>query len=83
MPITDAPPSGLLAQVRAARRLPAPAVARAIREAAGVTQAQVAAELGVGRVTVARWELGTRTPRGDLRLRYIAILDELREAVAA
>jgi len=33
--------------------------------------------LGVDRVTVTRWETGTRVPRGDLRLRYIELLEEL------
>jgi DNA-binding transcriptional regulator YiaG len=73
----------LAAQVRAARRLPPPAIARAIRDAAGVSQQQVADELGINRVSLARWELGTRSPRGALRLRYIELLDALRDAVAA
>jgi DNA-binding transcriptional regulator YiaG len=50
---------------------------------AGVSQQQLADELHVHRVTVARWELGERVPRGDIRLRYIALLDELQAAVAA
>lgn len=72
--------SALAEQVKQARRLPPPAVARAIRDAAGVSQRQVADELGINRVSVARWELGARTPRGELRLRYVDLLDELREA---
>lgn len=75
--------SALAKHVRAARRLPPPAIARAIRDEAGVSQQQCADELGVNRVTIARWELGERTPRGELRLAYIGLLDELREAVAA
>jgi len=74
--------SALAEQVRAARKLPPPAVARAIRDAAGVSQQQLADELGVGRVTIARWELGERTPRGELRLRYTSLLDELRDLAA-
>lgn len=74
--------SALAEQVKRARRLPPPAVARAIRDAAGVSQQQVADELGVNRVSVARWELGERVPRGELRLRYIDLLDELREAAS-
>jgi DNA-binding transcriptional regulator YiaG len=80
MAITEAPMRGLVQQVRAARRLPTPTVARAIRAAVGVTQQQLAEELGVGRVTVARWESGTRTPRGELRSRYVELLEELRDA---
>jgi transcriptional regulator with XRE-family HTH domain len=71
--------SVLIEQVKAARRLPPPAVARAIRDAAGVSQQQLADELGVNRVTIARWELGTRTPGGQLRLRYFDLLEQLRE----
>jgi hypothetical protein len=33
----------------------------------------------VDRVTVARWESGERTPRGELRLRYIVLLGKLSE----
>ena len=72
--------SGLVEQVRAARRLPPPAVARAIRAAAGVSQQRLADELGVCRVTVARWEIGARTPQGEIRLRYVDLLAQLREA---
>jgi DNA-binding transcriptional regulator YiaG len=82
MSITNAPTSALAEHVRAARRLPRPAVARAIRDEADVSQQQLADALGVNRVTVARWELGERVPRGELRLAYIALLDELRAAVA-
>lgn len=77
--ITRAPLSALADQVKQARRLPPPAVARAIRCSVGVTQQQIANELGIDRVTVARWELGQRVPRGELRLRYVGLLDELRE----
>jgi DNA-binding transcriptional regulator YiaG len=75
--------SALAEHVRAARRLPPPVIARAIRAEAGVSQQQLAAELGVNRVTVARWELGARVPRGELRIRYTTLLEELAEAVAA
>jgi transcriptional regulator with XRE-family HTH domain len=34
-----------------------------LRRAAGLTQAQVAAAVGVDRVAVARWETGITTPR--------------------
>lgn len=69
--------SGLVAEVREALSLPAPTVARAIREAAGVSQARLAAELGVHELTVHRWEAGTRTPHGGLRLSYTRLLREL------
>jgi DNA-binding transcriptional regulator YiaG len=75
--------SGLVAEVREARSLPRPDVARAIREAAGVSQARLGAELGVHELTVHRWETGTHSPRGELRLAYGRLLRELEEATRA
>ena len=72
--------SELLDQVRTLQRLPRPATARAVRLAAGLTVEQVAAELGVHRVTVERWERGERRPRRAVALRYVELLDQLREA---
>jgi DNA-binding transcriptional regulator YiaG len=67
----------LVAEVRAARRLPSPATARAIRLSAGVTVTRMAAELGVHRVTLHRWEAGTRTPHGRQRAEYADLLRRL------
>ena len=75
--------SQLLEDVRKARRLPSPEMRRAIRMEAGVSQTRLAAELGVDRVTLARWESGDRTPRGELLGRYTDLLDELQAAVAS
>lgn len=75
--------SHLLEEVRLSRSLPTPALARAIREAAGVSQTRIAQELGVHRLTVARWEAGSRSPRGAHRVAYAALLNQLREATAA
>jgi transcriptional regulator with XRE-family HTH domain len=75
--------SALAEDLRQARRLPAPPVARAIRMAAGATQEQVAEQLGVDRVTVARWEAGARRPRLAMRLRYAQLLSELQELAVA
>lgn len=71
----------LLSEVRRIRRLPPPKLARAIREAAHLSQGRLAQELGVGRVTVTRWELGTRTPRGALRMAYAELLAALSAAL--
>lgn len=73
----------LIDEVRASRRLPTPAVARMIREEAGVTQEALAAELGVHRVTLARWEAGTCAPRAAFRAQYARLLDELRRELAS
>jgi transcriptional regulator with XRE-family HTH domain len=43
--------------------------ARAVREAAGATQAQAARDIGVDAMTVSRWERGKRTPRPRVALR--------------
>ena len=68
----------LLDEVRTLQRLPAPARAKAIREAAGVSQERLAEELGVHRVTLARWELGERRPRGHSKIAYAELLEQLR-----
>jgi transcriptional regulator with XRE-family HTH domain len=51
---------------------------RAIRVSRGLTQADVAECLSVHRETVARWEAGTRTPRGQVLVAYVELLNELR-----
>ena len=72
--------AGKLAEdCRTMKRLPGPALARAIRVDAGATQARLAQELGVHWTTVARWEAGRRSPRGDLRLAYAQVLASLHE----
>lgn len=71
--------SELSERLRSVARLPKPPMCRAIRESAGASQAQVAEALAVDRVTVWRWEHGQRAPRGELRERYAALLEELRE----
>ena len=73
--------NALTADVLAARRLPSPALAKVIRESAGISQARLAEALGVHRVTVARWEAGTRVPRGELRRAYMDLLLELQREV--
>lgn len=70
----------LVEEVRAARALPPHDLARAIRKAAGVSQVRMARELGVHRMTLGKWENGTRRPRGVLRSTYARLLEELREA---
>ncbi len=69
--------SALLDEVRESLSLPAPDVARQIREAAGVSQARLAAELGVHELTVYRWEAGARAPHGGLRRAYARLLADL------
>jgi DNA-binding transcriptional regulator YiaG len=68
----------LLEEVHMRRQLPSRVLARAIREEAGVSQARLAAALGVHPVTVARWEAGVRHPRGQTLAAYVGLLAELR-----
>jgi len=81
IPRGEKPVMQLVDEVRQSRRLPQPAVARMIRMTAGVSQERIAREIGVHRMTIARWESGERRPRGEPRLRYIELLDALRGEV--
>lgn len=68
----------VLAEAAARREpLPAPEVRRALRVARGLTQADVAALLSIDRASVARYELGIREPRGELRKAYRKMLRAL------
>lgn len=59
------------------RQLVSSGEARAIRCAAGVSQGEVAAAVGVEPPTISRWERGLRQPRGGAAIRYLRILDRL------
>ncbi len=63
-----------LARVRA---MTANGQAREVRTRARLSMADVAATLGVGTSTVARWETGRRVPHGKAALRYAKLLDDL------
>lgn len=64
-------------EARARRSLPAPALAKAIREAAGVSQSAIARSLGVTRMTVSRWEAGFCRPSPEHLNAYADILRTL------
>ncbi len=68
----------LLARKRTARNLPAPRVARLVREEAGLTQEELASVLGVSAPAISRWEAGTRHPRRAVAAAYAEALDRLR-----
>lgn len=74
--------SQLIDEVRQSKDLPTPTLARAIRQEAGVSQLRLAQELKVHRMTVIRWESGTRIPRGPQRAAYARLLAALREATS-
>ncbi|MDZ5662364.1 helix-turn-helix transcriptional regulator [Nocardioides sp. S-58] len=73
----------LLAELRAAREMPSPEVARQIRLAAKLPQARMARALGVNRSTLARWEGGTMQPRVEKRALYAGLLAELQREIAS
>lgn len=54
--------------------------ARAVRESAGLSLAEVAAECAVTKSAVHRWETGQRAPRGEAALRYLTLLDGITGA---
>ena len=62
---------------RERRALPPPGLRREIRRAAGISTTELAAQLGVSRQAVAKWETSDRTPRGPMLLRYAEILRQL------
>jgi transcriptional regulator with XRE-family HTH domain len=59
------------------RRMLHDGTARQRREAAGLSQQDVADALGVDAASVFRWETRRRTPRRALALRYADLLDAL------
>lgn len=71
----------LIEEVRRSVLLPSPRQARTIRTSAGVSQARLADEIGVHRVTLARWESGASIPRGKSRTRYATLLADIRRAL--
>lgn len=68
-----------LAARKRQQSLPAPQERRRLREACGLSQAEVGAVIGVTRSTVSRWETGRREPRPNLAHRYADVLDRLRK----
>jgi len=64
---------------RAWRQLPPPELRRAIRRAAGLSQADLARSIGVTRQAISWWESDRRRPRGDLLRTYVAALQMLRK----
>ncbi|MFE2421360.1 helix-turn-helix domain-containing protein [Streptomyces hokutonensis] len=63
--------------------LPPPKERRRLREAASLTQAQLATRVGVSRETVRAWETGRTSPRGRKREAYAKLLNDLAEDTPA
>lgn len=64
---------------RAKKSLPPPAMRKAIRKAAGLSQGDIAAGMPgpVTRTSVSRWEAGQRVPRAAHMVAYSRMLSEL------
>ncbi|MET8661379.1 helix-turn-helix transcriptional regulator [Streptomyces griseus] len=69
----------LLEEARLAKAMPPPEERLRLREAAGLTRAQVATAVGVARGTVLAWETGKSDPTPPGRLRYLRLLEGLAE----
>jgi DNA-binding transcriptional regulator YiaG len=54
-----------------------------VRIAAGISQGELAAAVGVTAACISRWEAGDRRPRGEAAARYAQTLRELAERVIA
>lgn len=67
----------LLEQAAAQCDLPEPAERKRLREAAGLSQDQVARALSVRRETITGWESGRTEPRAPKRAAYARLLDGL------
>jgi DNA-binding transcriptional regulator YiaG len=62
-----------------ARQLASSGAGRMIREAAGLSLAELGTAIDADASTVFRWESGERTPTGQHAVRYALFLAQLRE----
>ena len=70
-----------LETARIRESLPSPAKRRLLRESAGITQAELAAAIGVQAPAVSRWETGQRHPSKPYAIAYATALARLVEEV--
>ncbi len=64
----------LVERLKSRRDLPPPAVRRALREAAGLSQGDIGRAIGASRQAVAHWEAGRRNPRPAPLAAYVEVL---------
>lgn len=69
------------ARIHVHSSLPEPAQRRALREAAELTQKELADAIGVDRTAIAHWEAGRRNPDGKRLDAYLEALGVLQGAV--
>ena len=72
---------GVVEEVRLTAKMPTPKMARALREAAGLSQGRIADALGVSRVAVGRWEAGLRKPRSKNKAAWAVLLAAIQVEV--
>jgi DNA-binding transcriptional regulator YiaG len=65
--------------IAAAREAAKTGEARRLREAAGLSQVEVALTVGVTSQAVNRWESRSRSPRGRAAVRYGRLLERLAD----
>lgn len=68
-----------LEQARRRRSLPTPVEQRLLRLRAGLSQAAVAASVGVTTAAISRYESGQREPRPEILERYASVLSRLSD----
>jgi DNA-binding transcriptional regulator YiaG len=73
----DTNPTPTATELARVRRLCATGAARAIRETAGLSLAEVGAAAHVERTTIWKWEKARRRPHGDAAIRYLRVLEEM------
>ncbi|MGW6273450.1 sigma factor-like helix-turn-helix DNA-binding protein [Streptomyces sp. NPDC055060] len=73
------PKRSTAAERRGTPSLPSPKERRRLREAKHLSQAEIAAKVGVTRETVRAWESGRSTPRGRRRDVYAKLLAEISD----
>ncbi|MFE5942841.1 helix-turn-helix domain-containing protein [Streptomyces sp. NPDC056480] len=83
MSLSVATPHPPVLRPRRVPELPAPETRLGLREAWGLSRAQVAAAFGVTSATVGAWESGRRSPRGARRRAYAAFLAGLAASAPA
>jgi len=71
----------VITKARQRRPFRTPESRKAIREAARLSQGEIAEVVGVSRCCIWLWETGRREPQGTARDTYFALLDRLRHEV--
>ncbi len=55
--------------------------AKQIRVDAGLSQAELGADVGVTYQAISRWEANERVPHGEVAVRYLQVLRQLERAL--